>query len=684
VLLIDQSHRQAWAVSPQQADLMNPVNPGDACLSQAAALARRAGYEVRVHERGPLSEQALADVDVLWLPHASTDLWEKTLQEGSPVLGASELAAVEAHVRSGGGLLVTLECEQEKYGNNLSELTALFGVRAVHTVVQDPAHCLNGVAAWPVVEFPPGAPVQFDAGVSAAALYRCGTLQVQALPGDRAWVAARTAQTALPAGEPVIAAVAAGAGRVIVLSDSDILGDDSIGDLGNARLWLNLLAWVTPATAAKPQFTVPPQWDALAAAVEELAALQDLTGAVADVQAAAGPFARVQQALAQIAPAFPMQQEYLQAVAADLDAWNRGGMGVPDFLDSLSLFQPQLQRADGDVHLALFPMNTQNGKAGKSFEAVIARTFWPAWLADAEAVHPNGAFVPVQFEAFTRGYDTHSAVLFPETVSVREVPKFTWGAIFCDRESERFRLVAGAGAAHLQLPLSPQVELLLRDPDLSLETFALWDLVHDRSHSHGVLPFDPFMIKQRMPFWMYALEELRCDLEAAYLVQSLPASSAHLGAHVPAAVLLDRMLRFTVSGDRTRNYDGLAGQLLFAFLHRAGSISWRDNRLAIDWDAAAAGLLDLRAEIAALYHQGITQSRVAYWKACHDFVSDLVSADRASKWAGASADLTGEPRALIDMVLPDEFPLSVFFEALRRELGPVVEQARGASGRAGA
>ena len=41
------------------------------------------------------------------------------------------------------------------------------------------------------------------------------------------------------------------------------------------------------------------------------------------------------------------------------------------------------------------------------------------------------------------------------------------------------------------------------------ETFVMWDMVHDRTHSHGDLPFDPFMIKQRMPFWMYGLEELR-------------------------------------------------------------------------------------------------------------------------------------------------------------------------------
>ena len=42
----------------------------------------------------------------------------------------------------------------------------------------------------------------------------------------------------------------------------------------------------------------------------------------------------------------------------------------------------------------------------------------------------------------------------------------------------------------------------------------LWDLIHDRTHMRGDLPFDPFMIRQRSPYWMYSLEELRCDLTA--------------------------------------------------------------------------------------------------------------------------------------------------------------------------
>ena len=54
--------------------------------------------------------------------------------------------------------------------------------------------------------------------------------------------------------------------------------------------------------------------------------------------------------------------------------------------------------------------------------------------------------MPIRFLDFTPGYDTNSAVLFPETVAVRETPTFTWGAIFADREAARFRRVLRAAA----------------------------------------------------------------------------------------------------------------------------------------------------------------------------------------------------------------------------------------------
>ena len=40
--------------------------------------------------------------------------------------------------------------------------------------------------------------------------------------------------------------------------------------------------------------------------------------------------------------------------------------------------------------------------------------------------------------------------------------------------------------------------------------------------------------------------------------------------YVQFGVLFDRLFRFPLTGSRVRNYDGLAGQLLFGFLHSAG------------------------------------------------------------------------------------------------------------------
>ncbi len=62
---------------------------------------------------------------------------------------------------------------------------------------------------------------------------------------------------------------------------------------------------------------------------------------------------------------------------------------------------------------------------------------WPEWLAELEATrYDNPLFCGITFEDFTSGYDTHSAVLFPETIAVREAPeRFSWGGIFCDREA---------------------------------------------------------------------------------------------------------------------------------------------------------------------------------------------------------------------------------------------------------
>jgi len=445
-----------------------------------------------------------------------------------------------------------------------------------------------------------------------------------------------------------------------------------------------------------------PAWPRLADAVERLRTVQAKDGSVGPdeggLETARAAVEAIADAVTELAPSFPQDAAYHQALLADLRKWVESGFGVPDFLDSLLAFRPETQRVDGLRHLVVFPMYTQNGNPNRNFEAVLLRVFWPDWLAELEASrYDNPQFLSISFEAFTAGYDTNSAVLFPETVAVgsaasstsREVPKFTWGAIFSDREAARFRAVTTTAAEATRLELPEDAARLVADQALAQDAFALWDMIHDRTHSHGDLPFDPFMIKQRMPYWLYSLEELRCDLNTFREAVRLEAEGLSQARSVQQAILFDRLFRFPISGDRVRNYDGLGGQLLFAYLHRNDVLRWTDNRLTIDWAAVAPAVIALCEKVEKLYRDGIDRPKTAHWIAAYELVAEYVTPHPASTWARGHAGhpgtepwaqvlpLDGPNKGLVDLVLSDEFPLSMFYEALEKKLRPVIAATRG-------
>jgi hypothetical protein len=316
-------------------------------------------------------------------------------------------------------------------------------------------------------------------------------------------------------------------------------------------------------------------------------------------------------------------------------------------------------------------MYKQNGSRDTCFEALLVGVPWPDWIAELERQrYENPKFVPVELVDGTRGYDSECATLFPETVSVAGRPPNNFGAIFCDREAERLRRVAGA-ADLLRLNLPPDAARMLASADISKEAYILWDLIHDRTHSHGDLPFDPFMIRQRAPYWMYALEELRCDLTAFAEAAALEREGVAFARYVQYAILLDRLLRFPITGPRVRNYDGLGGQLLFAYLHRHRYLHWTDNQLTIEWERVADGVGALRAEVEELYRTGIDRTKLQHWAAAHDLVAASVPPAAGSNWAAKVRDFNDveDPRPYIDLVLEDEFPLSIFYTSLKAKLG---------------
>ncbi len=438
-------------------------------------------------------------------------------------------------------------------------------------------------------------------------------------------------------------------------------------------------------------------WISLRDAATELQTIQVRDGSIPD-PAHRAPAARLVAtivcAIRELAPLFPHDAEYLEASVTDFERWADGDFGVPDFLDSLVAFQPQQHRVDGLRHLVIFPMYTQNGSSNMFVEALIVETIWPEFIAQLEATdYANRLFVSLRLVDFTPGYDTNSAVLFPETVAVREVPTFTWGAIFQDREAARYRRVVRAAADITRLELLEQAARLLDDRALAERTFVMWDIIHDRTHMRGDLPFDPFMIKQRMPYFLYSLEELRCDLtafrECVAIEKRLTSEDAAADAEtleharlVQYAVIFDRIFRFAITGSRVRNYDGLGGQLLFAWLHQRGVLHWTDTALSFDWDGVPGAVVALGDAIDELYWRSIDRPKTAHWLAAYDLIRGVLEPHPGSTWAsGLSRDiLTGPPKGFTDAVLDDEFPLSMFYEALERKMAPVIASTTGIRG----
>lgn len=440
-----------------------------------------------------------------------------------------------------------------------------------------------------------------------------------------------------------------------------------------------------------------PAWLRLKNAATALQAIQTQDGSIpdpADHTDAAAQVTTLTQAIEELAPLFPHDAGYLSALVTDFTRWATGSeesprFGMPDFFDSLMAFQPQQHRADGIRHLVVFPMYTQNGSTNRFVEAVLIEVIWPEFIAELEEEYTNKLFVPIRFLDFTAGYDTNSAVLFPETVAMREIPTFTWGAIFADREAARYRRVVRAAAEITRLELPEDAAALLDDQHLTEEMFVMWDLIHDRTHMRGDLPFDPFMIKQRMPFFLYSLEELRCDLTAfreSVKIERDENASPEARKHaklVQYGVIFDRIFRFSITGSRVRNYDGLGGQLLFAWMHQHHVLHWTDTKLDFDWDAVPDVVIALGAQIDELYWKSIDRPKKAHWLAAYDMIAERLTPNPASVWArGLPIEvLAGPPKGYTDLVMDDEFPLSMFFEALDKKMKTVIESTQGITAR---
>ena len=451
-VLFDEAHGEAWSIRPEVAAEMQPSHPGDSSYAAAAQALRRRDLDVAAHTAGPLDAAALADADVLVIAHPSEPAWERTVPGGgSPKLTDAELDAVEAFVRAGGGLVLLGEEEQAKYASNLADLSARFGVAIASDTASDYERHRRA-PHWILADLERGQDgVDLLARVHQACFYRATTLSVTP-EATAARVVARTSPSASVPDAPLMIAVEAGAGRVVVVADSDLFGDDCIGELDHEQLWANLIEWSAAGAfrRAAPAQDAPaldsPHWAALKAEVDALRLQQRSDGSVdLDEHDADRLGERVEAVVAAIeglAQLFAHQADYLQAVVADLRTWARDGFGTPDFTAALEAFRPEpTAHATASQHLVVFPMYKQNGSRDTVFEALVVGVPWPGWLSELERTRYDNAQVrPGHARSTTPPATTPSArSCSPRRSASPSRPANHFGGIFCDREAARFR-----------------------------------------------------------------------------------------------------------------------------------------------------------------------------------------------------------------------------------------------------
>ena len=83
-----------------------------------------------------------------------------------------------------------------------------------------------------------------------------------------------------------------------------------------------------------------------------------------------------------------------------------------------------------------------------------------------------------------------------------------------------------------------------------------------------------------------------------------------------------------------------------------------------------------------LYWRSIDRPKAAHWLAAYAFLTTTLTPHPASTWARGLPDdvLAGPLKGYTDLVLDDEFPLSMFYEALQKKIAPVIESTSGITG----
>src|ERR1043166_2316715 len=238
IIAFDEIHGESWTISRDLAIRSSPSKPEYAYYGHLADVLRMEPQYKVVRLTQPWTDETLRGINVLIIAHPAHPRHEGVTCQGSPIFSAQDVKRINNFLQSGGGLFIFNEHEAERWGNNLNDLLAPYGIHCngdtvwvqkgaedAHVLVQhfvceevkDHPIC-DGIAR---VSFHRGCSINCDG--EAEALIRA------------------------PGGQCVFAASDCGAGRVAVIGDTDLFSIPYVGEFDNLHLFQNAVQWLADA-----------------------------------------------------------------------------------------------------------------------------------------------------------------------------------------------------------------------------------------------------------------------------------------------------------------------------------------------------------------------------------------------------------------------------------------------------
>jgi len=671
-ILFDESHSNSWVSKLEKAKEINPDQPKNSSFELAISHLTRIGCEIAVSTTQENFLAGINNSDIVMIVHPCDDKWEKTTG-GTPIFSDEELAALENHLNCRGSVFLITEYEYEKYGSNIEKLAEIFGIQLNNDTLRNTKDCENSNPTWVHGIQKDRSSGDFFFRIEKCCFYRSGSCA--SMNDEKKVTLPITTSSVINQDLGILGGVNTPSGRLLCLCDSDIFGDEYIEVYSHFQLLENCIRWLSAPIVKKfeaneksvAEHKQDHLWTDLKDNVVGLRALQSAAGCVAEKFEIANNFIdSLVACLEKLSTKYQHQKDYFSALVEDFKAWKVDLSQKPDFSNSSNRWSPHKIRIDGLVQVVIFPLTTPNSSSEFKFEALLIETHFPEWLEELNDTQPNEAFVSASLIDYTDGYNSECAVLFPESIS-GDSTKDDYGIIFCNREATRFMKFVIRCFDELSLELPPIVEVMLSSESITKRAFIMWDFLHDNEHRKGHIPYDRIILKQRNPYWIYALEELRVDLATYKATQTI---QSWLSEFVRFAIVFDRLFRFPFTQQRNRDYDGLAGQIIFGYLYKNEIIQTKDRKLKVQWDQLDSAMCKLGDLVEELYKKGNAMPKDVYWDLCYDFVSVYSPPCIGSNWKSGlkSANIND----LLNNIEKDEFPLPVFLAGLKKDISDII------------